>query len=102
MAESRTVIERSTTDVLPKTRGIAVTYHTVPADAKALAHFPKLEIVASFGVGYDHVDSTYAREHNIVVTNTPDVLTEEVADVAMGLLISTLRDFVQADRHLRS
>ena len=52
--------------------------------------FPKLEIVASFGVGYDHVDSAYAREHNIVVTNTPDVLTEEVADVAMGLLISTL------------
>ncbi len=46
--------------------------------------FPKLEIVASFGVGYDHVDSAYAREHNIVVTNTPDVLTEEVADVAMG------------------
>ncbi len=64
---------------------MAVTYHTVPADAKALSHFPKLEIVASFGVGYDHVDSAYAREHNIVVTNTPDVLTEEVADVAMGL-----------------
>ena len=64
--------------------------------------FPKLEIVASFGVGYDHVDSAYAREHDIVVTNTPDVLTEEVADVAMGLLISTLREFVKADRYLRS
>ncbi len=45
---------------------------------------------------------TYAREHNIVVTNTPDVLTEEVADVAMGLLIATLREFVKADRYLRS
>ena len=44
----------------------------------------------------------YAREHNIVVTNTPDVLTEEVADVAMGLLIATLREFVKADRYLRS
>ena len=64
--------------------------------------FPKLEIVASFGVGYDHVDSAYARENNIVVTNTPDVLTEEVADVAMGLLIATLREFVKADRYLRS
>src|SRR5207245_11232054 len=61
-----------------------------------------LEIIASFGVGYDHVDSTYAREHDIVVTNTPDVLTEEVADVAMGLLISTVREFVKADRYLRS
>ena len=87
---------------LAKTRGMAVTYHTVPADGKALSHFPKLEIVASFGVGYDHVDSAYAREHNIVVTNTPDVLTEEVADVAMGLLIATLREFVKADRYLRS
>jgi len=58
--------------------------------------------VASFGVGYDHVDANYAREHNIVVTNTPDVLTEEVADIAMGLLIATLREFVKADRYLRS
>ena len=102
MAEGRADLERLTPDVLAKTRGIAVTYHTVPADRKALSHFPKLEIVASFGVGYDHVDSAYAREHNIVVTNTPDVLTEEVADVAMGLLISTLREFVKADRYLRS
>jgi lactate dehydrogenase-like 2-hydroxyacid dehydrogenase len=101
-AESRADLERLTPDVLAKTRGIAVTYHSVPADAKALAHFPKLEIVASFGVGYDHVDCNYSREHNVVVTNTPDVLTEEVADVAMGLLISTLREFVKADRYLRS
>src|SRR5437763_14329330 len=102
MAENKADLERLTPDVLAKTRGIAVTYHTVPADKTALAQFPKLEIVASFGVGYDHVDSAYAREHNIVVTNTPDVLTEEVADVAMGLLIATLREFVKADRYLRS
>src|SRR6201990_333609 len=102
MAETRADLERLTPDVLAKTRGIAVTYHTVPADRKSLSHFPKLEIVASFGVGYDHVDSAYAREHNIVVTNTPDVLTEEVADVAMGLLIATVREFVKADRYLRS
>jgi lactate dehydrogenase-like 2-hydroxyacid dehydrogenase len=81
---------------------MAVTYHTVRADRQSLSHFPKLEIIASFGVGYDHVDSAYAREHGIVVTNTPDVLTEEVADVAMGLLIATLREFVKADRYVRS
>jgi lactate dehydrogenase-like 2-hydroxyacid dehydrogenase len=81
---------------------MAVTYNTVRGDARTLSRFPKLEIVAAFGVGYDHVDAAFARDHNIMVTNTPDVLTEEVADVAMGLLIATLREFVKADRYLRS
>jgi lactate dehydrogenase-like 2-hydroxyacid dehydrogenase len=101
-AETKHDLERLTPAMLEKIRGMAVTYHTVHADKTALALFPKLEIVASFGVGYDHVGSAYAREHNIVVTNTPEVLTEEVADVAMGLLIATLREFVKADRYLRS
>ncbi|WP_050423048.1 2-hydroxyacid dehydrogenase [Bradyrhizobium tropiciagri] len=101
-AESRGDLERLTPDTMAKIRGIAVTYHTMATDKTAMALFPKLEIVGSFGVGYDHVDSAYARDHNIVVTNTPDVLTEEVADVAMGLLIATLREFVKADRYVRS
>ncbi|QOZ37224.1 2-hydroxyacid dehydrogenase [Bradyrhizobium sp. CCBAU 53421] len=101
-AESRGDLERLTPDTMAKIRGIAVTYHTMATDKTAMAMFPKLEIVGSFGVGYDHVDSAYARDHNIVVTNTPDVLTEEVADVAMGLLIATLREFVKADRYVRS
>jgi lactate dehydrogenase-like 2-hydroxyacid dehydrogenase len=74
----------------------------VRGDAATLARFPKLEIVSAFGVGYDHIDANYAAEHKIVVTNTPDVLTEEVADIAMGLLIVTLREFIKADRYLRS
>jgi lactate dehydrogenase-like 2-hydroxyacid dehydrogenase len=101
-AETRADLERLTPDTVAKLRGMAVTYHTVHAGKEALARFPRLEIVASFGVGYDHVDAAYARDHNIMVTNTPDVLTEEVADVAMGLLISTLREFVKADRYVRS
>jgi lactate dehydrogenase-like 2-hydroxyacid dehydrogenase len=101
-AETRHDLERLTPAMQEKVRGVAVTYHTVHADKTVLGLFPKLEIVASFGVGYDHVDSAYARGRNIVVTNTPDVLTEEVADVAMGLLIATLREFVKADRYLRS
>jgi lactate dehydrogenase-like 2-hydroxyacid dehydrogenase len=64
--------------------------------------FPKLEIVSSFGVGYDHVDAKWAGEHGIVVTNTPDVLNEEVADTALGLLLCTLREFPQAERYLRA
>jgi lactate dehydrogenase-like 2-hydroxyacid dehydrogenase len=95
-------IERLTPEVAGRIRGAAVTYNSVRGDGKTLARFPKLEIVSSFGVGYDHVDAAYARDHNIMVTNTPDVLTEEVADIAMGLLIATLREFVKADRYLRS
>src|ERR1700723_1953836 len=101
-AETRADLDRVSPAVAAKIRGAAVTYSTARCDGGVMAMFPKLEVVASFGVGYDHVDANYAREHNIVVTNTPDVLTEEVADIAMGLLIATLREFVKADRYLRS
>jgi lactate dehydrogenase-like 2-hydroxyacid dehydrogenase len=95
-------LERVPPDVAARARGMAITYNTVRGDARTLSMFPKLEIVAAFGVGYDHVDANYAREHNIMVTNTPDVLTEEVADITIGLLICTLREFIKADRYLRS
>jgi lactate dehydrogenase-like 2-hydroxyacid dehydrogenase len=100
--ETTADLERLTPAVAEKIRGAAITYNTVRGDGATLERFPKLEIVSAFGVGYDHVDASYAAKHNIMVTNTPDVLTEEVADVAMGLLISTLREFVKADRYLRS
>src|ERR1700744_5828388 len=100
--ETRADLDRVSPAVAAKILGAAVTYGTVRCDNGVMPMFPKFEIVASFGVGYDHVDANYASEHNIMVTNTPDVLTEEVADVAMGLLISTLREFVKADRYLRS
>ena len=58
-----------------------------------MQRFPKLEQISSFGVGYDHVDAKWAGEHGIVVTNTPDVLNEEVADTALGLLLCTVREF---------
>ena len=82
-------------------RGIAVT-DLVRVDQAMLSRFPNLEIIASFGVGYDHIDFHYAKDHNIVVTHTPDVLTEETADAALGLLICTVRDFIKADRFVRS
>src|SRR4051794_35931599 len=100
--ETRGDLDRLTPAVAEKVRGMAVTYNTVRGDKATLAQFPKLEIIASFGVGYDHIDAAYAAEHNIMVTNTPDVLTEEVADITLGLLIATLREFVKADRYLRS
>ena len=101
-AESGEALNALSADVKQKLRGMAVTYHTMQTGKEELSQFPKLEMIASFGVGYDHIDCTYSREHNIIVSNTPDVLTEEVADVAMGLLIATLREFVKADKYLRS
>lgn len=100
--ETRGDLDRLSPAVAAKIRGAAVTYSTARCDSAVMALLPKLEIVASFGVGYDHVDANYARDHKIVVTNTPDVLTEEVADIALGLLIATLREFIKADRYLRS
>jgi lactate dehydrogenase-like 2-hydroxyacid dehydrogenase len=101
-AESGEQLNALPADVKQKLRGIAVTYHTMHTGKEELSQLPKVEMIASFGVGYDHIDTAYSREHNIVVSNTPDVLTEEVADVAMGLLIATLREFVKADKYLRS
>ncbi|MBY0383030.1 MAG: 2-hydroxyacid dehydrogenase [Xanthobacteraceae bacterium] len=96
----RADVDKLAPDIAEKIRGIAVTL-LVPANSAMLSRFPKLEVIASFGVGYDHVDFSYARDHNIIVTNTPDVLTEEVADTALGLLIATLREFIPADRYVR-
>ena len=90
--------------------------YTAHADVKAIAvavpvdrltdafmsRFPKLEIISSFGVGYDHVDAKWAGAHGITVTNTPEVLTEEVADTALGLLLCTVRELPQAERYLRA
>src|SRR5947209_12779986 len=82
--------------------GFAVTASTERVDSAFMRCFPHLEIVASFGVGYDHVDAVWAGAHGVTVTNTPDVLTEEVADTALGLLLCTVRELPQAERHLRS
>lgn len=95
-------LERLTPEIAAKVRGMAVTYNTVRGDARTLARMPRLEIIASFGVGYDHIDIAYAHDHDIMVTNTPDVLTEEVADTALGLLLCTVREFPQAERYVRA
>ena len=76
------------------------TAYKIPGDL--MARFPKLQIVASFGVGYDHMDAKWAAAHNVILTNTAGVLTEEVADTALGLLLCTVREFPQAERYLRA
>lgn len=71
------------------------------APAEVIEALPKLKIISSFGVGYDGVDVKAASARGVKVTNTPDVLTDEVADFAVGLLIATARRMVQADRFVR-
>jgi lactate dehydrogenase-like 2-hydroxyacid dehydrogenase len=85
-----------------KVRAIAVAYTANKIDAGFMQRFPKLEQISSFGVGYDHIDAKWASAHGIIVTNTPEVLNEEVADTALGLLLCTVREFPQAERFLRA
>jgi lactate dehydrogenase-like 2-hydroxyacid dehydrogenase len=86
----------------PRVRAMAVAATEERVDGPFMTRFPRLEIISSFGVGYDHVDAAWAGAHGITVTNTPDVLTEEVADTALGLLLCTVREFPQAERYVRA
>ncbi|MGV8936451.1 MAG: 2-hydroxyacid dehydrogenase [Allorhizobium sp.] len=63
--------------------------------------FPNLEVIANFGVGYDGVDVKAAAARGIIVTNTPDVLNDEVADTTLALLLNTVRQLPQAENWLR-
>jgi lactate dehydrogenase-like 2-hydroxyacid dehydrogenase len=83
-----------------RTIGVAHGGHAVHVDAAMMDKLPNMKLVSNFGVGYDGVDTTAARERGIIVTNTPDVLTEEVADTALGLLIMTVRELPQARDYL--
>lgn len=66
-----------------------------------ISSLQNLEIIAHFGVGYDVIDAKYAAGQGVIVSNTPDVLSEEVADTTIGLLLNTLREFPQAENYLR-
>ena len=87
-----------TADLAGTVRGLAA---STRVDAGFIDALPKLEVIASFGVGYDAVDAAHAASRGVVVTNTPDVLTDEVADTTIGLLLNTLRELPMAERHLR-
>lgn len=85
-------------EVRASIRGVAC---RTAIDRAFIDALPNLEIIASYGVGYDAVDAAYARSRAIVVTNTPDVLNEEVADLTLGLLVSVVRDIPQAKAFVR-
>lgn len=85
----------------PSIRAVVGNAH-VGADAETIDALPKLEIVSCFSVGLDKVDLAKCKERGIRVTNTPDVLTEDVADLAIGLAISVMRRICDSDRYVRS
>jgi lactate dehydrogenase-like 2-hydroxyacid dehydrogenase len=88
--------------IAPEVRAICTGGWTgVNIDDAFMARFPKLKIVGNFGVGYDSVDAVAAAKRGVVVTNTPDVLTEEVADTTFGLLLRTVRELYEAEKWLR-
>lgn len=71
------------------------------ADRALIEALPKLQVIANFGVGVDTIDLAAARERGVAVSNTPDVLTDCVADLAFGLLIDAARHLSAADRFVR-
>jgi hydroxypyruvate reductase len=82
-------------------RGIAANGESkVPAEL--IGRLPALEVISVFGVGYDGVDVRAAQARGIPVTNTPDVLTDDVADLGMALLLSIARRIPQADKFVRA
>jgi lactate dehydrogenase-like 2-hydroxyacid dehydrogenase len=70
-------------------------------EAAVMQQLPKLKMVGCFGVGVDAIDLAYCKANHILVSNTPDVLTEEVADLALALLLASIRRIPQGDQFVR-
>lgn len=96
--EERAAFER---EIAPRIRAVLTT-GTVGLDAAGAAVYPSLEIVSVHGVGVDAVDLEAMAASGIVVTNTPDVLTEDVADLAASLLLTVSRRLPLLDRYVRA
>lgn len=94
--DAAAVLENVGSDV----RAIA-TRGELGADRAMIAACPKLEMIAVYGVGYDAVDLAACKEHGIAVTNTPDVLTEDVADLGVAMMLCQSRAMVGAETWVR-
>ncbi len=82
-------------------RGLA-TFGPMPVDGKLMDTLPRLEIISNFGVGVDAINLDDAKKRKIIVTNTPDVLNDCVADTALALVLNALRRFPQSEVYLRA
>ncbi len=90
-------------DAGPNVVAIATGAHTgVKTDKAMMDQMPRLRIISNFGVGYDSIDIPLAAQRGVIITYTPDVLNEEVADTALGLLLATVRELPQSEAYLRA
>ena len=87
--------------VAPKVRGIAASGES-KVSAGLIAQLPALEIISVMGVGYDGIDVAAAKARGVVVTHTPNVLNDDVADLAIGLMLCAARQLPAADRYVRA
>ena len=85
----------------PRIRAIAASGES-KVSAALIAQLPALEIISVMGVGYDGIDVAAAKARGVVVTHTPDVLNDDVADLALGLMLSAARQLPAADRFVRA
>ncbi len=91
------------TQVGPSIEAICTgTFTGVKTTDAMMAACPNLKIISNFGVGYDSVEAPAAAKRGVVITNTPDVLTEEVADTTLGLLLNTVRELNRAEQWVRA
>ena len=87
-------------ELAPRIRGVVASGES-RVSRELIAQLPALEMITVFGVGYDGIDVVAARERGIAVTHTPSVLNDDVADLAMGLLLAVSRRIPQADKFIR-
>lgn len=92
--------EKRLIEVAPTVRGIVATAESTVSRI-LIARLPALEIISVLGVGYDGIDLHAAREHNVCVTHTPDLSTEDIADFAITLLLCAARQVLTADQFVR-
>ena len=81
----------------PRIRAIAASGES-KVSAELIAQLPALEIISVMGVGYDGIDVAAAKARGVVVTHTPDVLNDDVADLALALMLGAARQLPAADR----
>lgn len=98
LSEDDAAAALSTYDAILPTLGDQFSAH---AFAKA-GRNPRCKILGNFGVGYNHIDAVAAKKHGVIVTNTPDVLTDATADIGWTLILSTARRAGEGERVLRA
>ncbi len=86
--------------IAPQIRAIAASGES-KVSAELMAKLPALEIISVFGVGYDGIDTQAAKARGVMVTHTPNVLNDDVADLAMGLMLAAARQLPAADRYVK-